>query len=83
MPVFDFKAILNQVDVNESEADSLYARCKDGTLITDGGTTYIDFGRHADSLDLAVRTAIADINAAGFRVVRVEIEADSVIAQKV
>jgi len=83
MPTFDFRAVLNQVDIDEAESDALYSRCKDGTLITDGGVTYMDFGRQADSLDQAVRSAIADINAAGFRVVRVEIEADSLTPQQV
>ncbi|MBW3599963.1 MAG: hypothetical protein KY475_22160 [Planctomycetes bacterium] len=77
MTVFDFKAVLEQADIDEEEADALYARCKDGTLISAGGVSYVDFDRQADSLDQAVRSAIADVQAAGFRVIRIEIAADA------
>ncbi len=68
-------------EFDEAEADGLYGRCKDGTLITAGGVTYMDFDRDANSLDEALRSAIGDVNAAGFRVVRVEIEADNFAPQ--
>ena len=77
MATFDFKLVLDQVEIDEAEADALYGHCKDGTLITAAGATYMDFDRQANSLDEAVRSAIADVNAAGFRVARIEIEADT------
>lgn len=82
MATFDFKLVLEPVEIDEAEADALYARSKDGILITAGGITYLHFDRRAKSLDEAVRSAIADVNAAGFRVRRVEIEADSLTPQK-
>lgn len=81
METYDFKLLLEQVDVDEAEADALYARCKDGTLITAAGETYMDFDREARSLEDAVRSAIADVNAAGFRVARVEFQPDSFVLQ--
>ena len=81
MATFDFKLVLDQVEIDEAEADGLYARCKDGTLITAAGVTYMDFDRRANSLEAAVRSAIVAVNAAGFRVDRVEIEADSLAPQ--
>lgn len=81
MATFEFKLVLDQVEIDEAEADALYARCKDGTLITAGGVTYMEFDRQASSLDDSIRSAIADVNAAGFRVRRVEIEADSLAPQ--
>ncbi len=83
MATFDFRLVLIRDEIDEAEADALYARCKDGTLITAGGVTYLDFDRQAGSLDEAIRTAIADVNAAGFRVARIEIEADSLATQPV
>lgn len=80
---FDFKVVLEHVEIDESEADALYARCKDGTLITAADVTYMDFDRQADSLDEAVQSAIADINAAGFHAARIEIDADSLAPQQV
>lgn len=82
MPTFDFKLVLEQVEIDEAEADALYSQCKDGTLITAGGVSSMDFDREADSLDEALRTAIADVNAAGFRVARVEIQADNLTPQQ-
>lgn len=82
MATFDFKVVLDQNDIDEAQSDALYAHCKDGTLITSGGVTYVDFDRQADSLDQAVRSAIADINAAGFHVTRIEIEADALTPQQ-
>ena len=75
MPTFDFKLVLDQVEIDEAQADALYARCKDGTLITAASVTYMDFDRQANSLDEAVRSAIADVNAAGYHVARIEIDA--------
>lgn len=83
MPTFDFKLVLDQVEIDEAEADRLYGQCKDGTLITSAGITFMDFDREADSLEAAVRSAIADINAAGFRVVRLEMEVDTLAPQQV
>jgi len=83
MPTFDFRLVLEQVEIDEAQADALYARCKDGTLVTAASVTYIDFDRQANSLDEAIRSAIADVNAVGFHVVRVEIEADSLAPQEV
>jgi len=82
MTTFDFKLVLDKSDVTEAEADSLYARCKDGTLVTDAGVTFMDFDREANTLDEAIRSAIADINAAGFRVARIIIEAESMSPQQ-
>jgi hypothetical protein len=77
MAMYDFKLVLDQVEIDETAADTLYGHSKDATLITAAGVTYMDFDRQANSLDEAVHSAIADINAAGFRVARVEIEADT------
>ena len=82
MATFDFKLVLHQSEIDEAEADALYAHCKDGTLITAAGVTHMDFDRAANSLDEAVKSAIADVNAAGFRVVRIEIEAENIALQQ-
>lgn len=83
METFDFRLVLDQADIDEAQADALYARCKDATLITAGGITSMDFDHRADSIEQAARSAVADINAAGFRVARMEIEADQLALQNV
>jgi hypothetical protein len=60
-------------------ADALYeAGCDDGTPGTCNGVFSIDFHREADSLESALRLAIANVKSAGYDVARVEIEADAV-----
>jgi hypothetical protein len=82
MQTFDFKLVLEEIDIDEAGADALYARCKDGTLVQAGRVAYIDFDRAADSLDEAVRSAIADVRAAGFHAARVELDAEQMVAQQ-
>ncbi|HUG93863.1 MAG TPA: hypothetical protein VML55_23745, partial [Planctomycetaceae bacterium] len=55
--------------------DSLFAAgCSDGTPGTCEGVFSIDFDREADSLEAAIRSAIANVRAAGIEVERVEME---------
>jgi hypothetical protein len=51
--------------------------------VTAGGVAYLDFDREANSLEEAVRSAIDDIQAAGFRATRVEIDAGTFAPQQV
>jgi hypothetical protein len=50
------------------------------TTVTPGtcnGVFSIDFHRHADSLELAIQSAIVNIKSAGYDVERVEIDAEA------
>ena len=80
MTLYDFDLVLDQRDVDEAGADRLYAQCKDATLITEGDLTWLDFGREGHTLHAAIRSAVADVEAAGFRVARVEMGAEAVAA---
>ncbi len=65
--------------LTDEVADALFAAgCDDGSPGVCDGIFSIDFHREAGSLDEAVRTAIANVEAAGHTVERVEIEADGV-----
>ncbi len=81
--MFDFTLQLQDAITDEADMDAIYARCKDATIATQGDITLVHFDRDADTLDQAVRSAIADINAAGFRVARVEMDVDSLLPQSV
>lgn len=74
MPTFDFQIVLNDIQtMDERVADSLYeAGCDDGTAFSCQGVAAVGFSREADSLEQAVRSAIADVERAGFSVARVE-----------
>ena len=55
-------------------ADRLYEIADDITCVSFGTTVIVEFDREADSLEQAIRSAIADIVHAGGTVASVEIE---------
>jgi len=77
MVKYEFSLILKgPLELTEDIADELFeAGCDDGTPGTCAGVFSIDFHREADSLEEAIRSAIANVKAAGCEVERVEIEA--------
>ena len=76
---YEFSLILKQgTTITEELAEKLFdAGCDDGTPGTFCGTPYISFHREADSLESAIRSAVADVHKAGCVVERVQIEHDS------
>ena len=81
MQKYEFTLVLNERDNSLDDVDALYeAGCADGLISTSGGTTRIDFGRAASSLEEAIRTAIADVEKTRFRVARVDSDAVETIA---
>jgi hypothetical protein len=77
MATYDFTLVLKDApELTEELADSLFAAgCDDGTPGMCGGVTTIDFHRDANSLEDAIRSAIADASLAGCVTARVEIDA--------
>lgn len=84
MPSFDFQLILGNVDeMTEEIANALYqAGCDDGTPFSSQDVAAVGFSREADSLEVAVRSAISDVNKAGFVVARAE-PADELVFEKI
>ncbi|MDA2931147.1 hypothetical protein MYX84_14580 [Acidobacteria bacterium AH-259-O06] len=80
MTKYEFTLILKgSLELTEEIADALFeAGCDDGTPGTCNGVFSIDFHRHANSLEEAISSAIANVKAAGYDVERVEIEAKAV-----
>ena len=73
---FGFSVVLTAPALSSKECDALYeAGCDDGTIVTRNRVTFIAFDRKADSLEQAIRTATADVRAAGFEIKRVEMPA--------
>lgn len=81
MSVFEFTLRIDQRLAEESEMDVVYAECADSSLLVEGEVTLLRFHREAASLEDAIRSAIADVNSAGFHVAHVEMEPDSVASQ--
>ena len=75
MTKYEFTLILKgPLELTEDIADELFeAGCDDGTPGTCEGVFSIDFHREAESLEQAIRSAIANVKAAGCEVERVEI----------
>jgi len=55
-------------------ADRLYGIASDVLFVSRGGEVLVTFDREADTLEQAVRWAIADVARAGARVLKIEIE---------
>ena len=81
MRKYEFTLILKgSLELTDEIADALFeARCDDGTPGTCNGVFSIDFHREANSLEEAIRSAIANVKSAGYDVERVEIEAEAVL----
>lgn len=67
-----FTLTLAEREESETEADELYGQFDDGTLITSGGVTRIEFNREAGNLSEAIRSAIEAVERTQFRVAQVE-----------
>ena len=81
MTKYEFTLILMEpLELTEEIADELFeAGCSDGTPGTCNGVFFIDFHREANSLEEAIRSAIANVKSAGYEVERVEIQAEAVL----
>ena len=81
MHEFEFTLCIDQRLSEELEMESIYGRCKDASLLVEGNVTRIEFQRQAVSLQDAIRSAIADVNTAGYHVAHVELLPDTVVVQ--
>ena len=85
MKTYEFSVVLAGLSIIDDDlADALFeAGCDDGTPISSDGVAWIGFSREAESLETAIRSAIANVQKAGCTVARVQIEADSPTLQNV
>ena len=83
MNKYDFTLILAEsLELTDDIADALFeSGCDDGTPGVCDGVFSIDFHREAESLEKAICSAIGNVQTAGYKVERVEIEADAVVPQ--
>ena len=79
MAKYEFALILKgQFELTEEITDELFeAGCNDGTPGVCNGVFSTDSHREDDSLEAAIRSAIADVKSAGYEVERAEIEAEA------
>jgi hypothetical protein len=81
MNKYDFTLILKgSLELTEELADALFAAgCDDATPGTCNSVFSIDFHRESNSLEEAIKSAIANVRSAGCEVERVEIEAEAAV----
>ena len=63
-------------------AESLYACFADGAIVSSNGCTRISFGREANTLQDAIRSAVNDVRRENLDVDRVEIEEQDLIQEE-
>jgi hypothetical protein len=81
MWIYRFTLVLDASELTEDLADALFqAGCDDGSPGQCNGVVTVEFDREAASLEEAIRSAIAAVNAAGSTVSRVEIQPDQMVA---
>jgi len=83
MRTYEFDVLLKDVaEVTDDQADALFAAgCDDGTPVSRNGSAWIHFDREGLSLEEAIRSAIAQVQAAGFNVGKIELDVDSAVFQ--
>jgi hypothetical protein len=82
MKTYDFDVVLKDLfDVSDDQADALFAAgCDDGTPASCNGVAWVHFDREASSLEEAIRTAVAQVQSAGLKVARIQLDADAVVS---
>jgi hypothetical protein len=76
MKTYEFVATLSQgTEYSDDLVEALYeAGCDDGSVWSSEGVVQIGFSRQAESLEEAIRSAVADVQKAGSTVIQVTIE---------
>lgn len=82
MKTYEFTLVFNLPEMSEATADALFsAGCDDCTPWQSNGVAGADFDREAKSLREAITSAIADAQAAGVRVLRIETEEATTVVE--
>jgi hypothetical protein len=84
MKTYEFDVLLRDVsEISDDQADALFsAGCDDGTPACCNGLAWIHFDRKGSSLEEAIRSAVAQVQAAGLRVSKVELHLESAVFQE-
>ena len=82
MRTYEFDVILKDVsEVSDDQSDALFAAgCDDGTPTSCNGLAWIHFDREAGSLEEAISSAVAQVQATGFSACKVELDLDAAVS---
>lgn len=80
MTKYEFTVYLaNLTEITEEAANALFeAGCDDASPASRDGHVWSTFHREAPSLEHAIRSAVADVNKAGYQVERIELDTEAV-----
>lgn len=81
MKTYEFDVILKDIsEISDVQADALFgAGCDDGTPASRERRAWIHFDPQAPSLEHAIRSAVDQVQTAGFMVAKVEFDVDSAV----
>ena len=84
MKTYEFDVVLKDLsEVTDDQADRLFAAgCDEGSPASCDGVAWIHFDKEATSLEEAIRSAVAQIQAAGFQVSKVELDVDAAVGRR-
>lgn len=74
MKIFEFTITIDQYVEDLDVVDAFYGRTGDASVAGSGGKTLVHFDREAGTLDEALRSAIADVQAQGWQVCDISVE---------
>ncbi len=82
LKIYEFDVVLKDVsEVTDDQAEGLFAAgCDDGTPASSAGVAWIHFDREAISLEAAISSALAQVQAAGLQVSKVELDAEAAVS---
>ncbi len=78
MKTYAFTLILPETD--DTVAETIYGTCTDASLGKSHGTTYVAFDREAESLEVAIDSAIADLQHVGIQPLRIEMDIPTTVS---
>jgi hypothetical protein len=79
MKVFGFTIAIDEFVDNLDAIDVFYGKTADASVAASEGKTLIHFDREAESLDAALRSAVADVQDAGWQVCEITIQPDCLL----
>jgi hypothetical protein len=82
MKTYQFDVVLKDVaELTDDQADQLFtAACGDGTPASCEGLASVHFDRQAASLEDTISSAVAQVQAAGFSISKVELDAGAAVS---
>ena len=79
MKIFEFTITIDQYVEDLDKIDAFYGKMGDASVAGSAGKTLIHFDREAETLDDALRSAAADVQAEGWQVQEISVEPNCVL----